>query len=608
MPDLLQRALTAETFVPVRRRLFRQLLESLLYEGALEATGTDRGRARIAGVDVRGEPVSYAFEMRVRQGFGRVAVGPRPVRRRAAGEEREADSLTRFLGEVGESLQASPERLAGFARELEETLVKDALARYVFERRPDAPPTASHDALEAQITDGHRYHPAYKSRLGFDVADNLAYGPEFAAPLHPLWLAARRSIAELTHAAGVGETGFLREQLGAAALDGFHATIRAAGEDPDEFVLLPVHPWQWRRRIARAFAEELHRRDLLVLGPDPHAFLAQQSIRTLACSDEPARPSLKLALSIVNTSTSRILASHTVANAPRVSRWLQGVVAGDRFLRDEERTVLLGEVMGCAVDPPGGPELLRADRYGALACIWRESLHARLDPGEQAMPFTGLTARTAGGTPLIDGWVRTLGLSRWLARVIEVSAKPLLHLLCGHGIALEAHAQNMLLLHREGRPTRVALKDFHDGVRFSRRLLAEPQLCPALAGTPPHHANRNSFLETDDVELVTDFLLDAFLFINLGELAIFLADAYGLQEREFWAIADAVVGGYEERFPQLADRFALFDVRKPTIAVEKLTTRRLLPDTELRLHAVRNPLAREARRCRDPTPPSGRQA
>jgi hypothetical protein len=32
-------------------------------------------------------------------------------------------------------------------------------------------------------------------------------------------------------------------------------------------------------------------------------------------------------------------------------------------------------------------------------------------------------------------------------------------------------------------------------------------------------------------------------------------------------------------------------VRKPAIAVEKLATRRLLPDTELRLHAVRNPLA-----------------
>jgi siderophore synthetase component len=148
-----------------------------------------------------------------------------------------------------------------------------------------------------------------------------------------------------------------------------------------------------------------------------------------------------------------------------------------------------------------------------------------------------------------------------------------------------------VLLHRGGVPTRVALRDFHDGVRFSRAALAEPELCPQLIPPPSHHQNRNSFLETDDLGLVADFLLDAFFFINLGELAIFLADAYDLDERSFWAIVDATIATYQRRFPELAERFALFDVRKPAIAVEKLATRRLLPDTELRLHAVRNPLA-----------------
>jgi siderophore synthetase component len=134
-------------------------------------------------------------------------------------------------------------------------------------------------------------------------------------------------------------------------------------------------------------------------------------------------------------------------------------------------------------------------------------------------------------------------------------------------------------------------------VRFARAQLAQPQLCPQLAPMPAHHQNRNSFLETDDLDLVADFLLDAFFFINIGELGIFLADAYDLPERDFWAIVSDVVAGYQRRFPELADRFALFDVRKPTIAVEKLTTRRLLPDTELRLHAVPNPLSQPPPRC-----------
>jgi 2-[(L-alanin-3-ylcarbamoyl)methyl]-3-(2-aminoethylcarbamoyl)-2-hydroxypropanoate synthase len=594
--ELVQRALTAPTFAVVRRRLLRQLLESLVYEGVLRVRAGDAGAAIADGVDERGEPVRYSFQARRRHGFDRVAVGPAPVRRHAGEEDREAASITLLLGELGDALQAEPQQLARFAHELEETLVKDALAQYVGERRKDVLAGGGYDALEAKIMDGHRYHPTYKSRVGFDVADNLAFGPEFAEPIRPLWLAARRSITAVTLSSTLREAPFLAAQLNVATLEDFAATIRAAGEDPADFTLLPVHPWQWREKIARAFAEALAAHDLVVLGEDPDRFVAQQSIRTLACVDAPQRPYLKLALSIVNTSTSRVLAPHTVHNAPLVSDWLAHLVGADPLLRDELRTVLLGEVMGSAVTPPAAAGLVRADGYGTLACIWRESLHPRLEPGEQAVPFNGLTARERDGTPLVDGWVRALGLAAWVSYVVEVSAVPLLHLLCRHGIALEAHAQNMVLLHRDGVPTRVALKDFHDGVRFARAHLAEPELCPALTATPAHHQNRNSFLETDDLDLVTDFLLDAFFFINIGELGIFLADAYDLPERDFWAIVSDVVEAYQRRFPDMAERFTLFDVRKPTIAVEKLTTRRLLPDTELRLHAVPNPLAGDAGR------------
>lgn len=589
--ELVQRALTAPTYALARRRLLRQLLESLLYEGALRVRTSAAGDTVVDGVDEHGGQVRYVFAARRRHGFDRIAVGPGPVRRLTGEAEHEAGSVTRFLGEVRDALQAQPEQLVRFAHELEETLVKDAVAQHVREQRADVLAGAGYDALEATIMDGHRYHPTYKSRLGFDIADNLAFGPEFAAPVRPLWLAARRGIAEVTLSRSVREADLVREQLGAAALDRFEATIRGSGEDPAQFTLVPVHPWQWRSKVASAFAAQLARRDLVVLGEDPQAFVAQQSIRTLACTDAPQRPYLKLALSIVNTSTSRVLAPHTVRNAPLVSDWLVRVAGGDPFLRDDLRTVLLAEVMGSSVSPPPAADLARAASYGTLACIWRESLHPRLDPGEQAVPFNGLTARERDGTPLIDGWVRALGLAPWLARVVDVSAIPLLHLLCRHGIALESHAQNMVLLHRDGVPTRVALKDFHDGVRFCREQLAEPGLCPDLAPPPAHHENRNSFLETDDLGLVSDFLLDAFFFINLGELAIFLSDAYALDEREFWAMAGDRIASYQRRFPELADRFALFDVRKPAIAVEKLALRRLLPDTELRLHAVPNPLA-----------------
>lgn len=589
-PDLVQRALRAPSFREVRRRLFRQLLESLLYERAVRVHENHDGQSAVDGVTPEGNRVRYLVTARRRFGFDRMAV-TEPVLRAAAEGTAEAESVTRFLTEVSTALDAEPELLTRFATELEQTLINDAVAQYVRTLRGDKLAGATFDELEGRITDGHRYHPAYKSRMGFDPADNYAFGPEFAHAVRPLWIAASNEITEVSTSTGLAGHDFARAHLDGPTMDRFTDILRSAGVAPEDFTLLPVHPWQWRELVTSAFAEQLRRGQLHVLGEDPDEFRAQQSIRTLACTNVPNRPYLKLALSIVNTSTSRLLAPHTVRNAPLVSDWLRDVADSDPFLRDDCRLVLLGEVHGVAVAPERSDGPVHADTYGALSCIWRDSLPARLDPGEQAVPFTGLTARELDGTPLIDAWVREHGLLGWLGRIVEVSAVPLLHLLCRHGIALESHAQNMVLLHHDGCPTRVALRDFHDGVRFSRTHLAEPGRCPALSATPSHHGNRNSFVETSNLDLVTDFLLDAFFFINLGELAIFLADSYDLDEREFWAVVRHRVAAYQDHFPELAHRFALFDLAKPTIDVERLTTRRLLPDTELRLHSVPNPLS-----------------
>ncbi|MGH3520215.1 MAG: IucA/IucC family protein [Haloechinothrix sp.] len=596
--DLIMSALRAPSYVSVRRRLFRQLLESLIYEDAIRVSAGDNGGSIVEGSDEHGCPVRYVFTASRRYGFDRISLGTDPVLRVTDHQSAEADSLTRFLGEVANALTADGDCLARFSRELEETLIKDALAQYVRAQRGDVLRDADYDTLEGTVTDGHRYHPTYKSRIGFDLTDNLAYGPEFIAPVRPIWIAAHRSITQVTVSETLSEDDFLCAQLGTRTVESFRQRIRDADANPGDYTLVPVHPWQWREHITRVFAGQLRRGELIALGEDPHTFLAQQSIRTLSCRDAPQRPYVKLALSIVNTSTSRVLAPHTVGNAPAVSDWLREVVDGDEFLRDECRVIALGEVMGSAVNPAPAAGFARAETYGTLACIWRESLHRFLGPSERAVPFTGLTARELDGTPLIEAWVRAAGVHEWLRRLVRVSVIPLLHLLFRHGIACEAHAQNMVLVQVDGLPTRIALKDFHDGVRFSRARLANPEKCPTLVGTPSHHVNANSFIETDDLDLVTDFLLDAFFFINFGELGIFLADHYEFGEREFWATVRDEVRSYQQRFPGLEERFTMFDVFKPAIAVEKLTTRRLLPDTELRLHTVSNPLAEPRSRSR----------
>ncbi|MBC3191058.1 siderophore biosynthesis protein [Pseudonocardia sp. C8] len=562
--DTVADALRAPTADAVRQRVLAQLVASLVAEDALKAErdGTS--------YTVRGT-ATYTFTAR-EHGFGRVRVHG-PVYR----DGEPARSPTRFLEEAGDLLDADPDRLPGFARELEETVLKDALAQHA---RPAGPidPGAGHDALEALAGDGHRYHPAYKSRLGFDVDDQLAFGPEFAPTVHPVWLAVDAALASVTPSA-TAPVGSDPEALWSAQLAGTGLV------PPPGTVPVPVHPWQWRTVIARAFAPELASGAIRVLGVDPHGYRPQASIRTLACVDAPSLPSPKLSLSITNTSTARGLAPYTVRNAAPISDWLAGLVAGDPVLR-AARPIVLREVLGISVGEGAGP--LDREREGALSVIWRESLHTHLDPDERAVPFPGLAARSPEGVPLIDPWIRARGARAWARELAEVAVVPLVHLLVRHGVALESHAQNMLLVHDGGRPTRVALKDFHDGVRFSRADLADPAACPPLEAPPAHHGNANSFLETDDLEAVTGFLLDALCFVNLTDVAHLLETEYGLAEAAFWAEVVGAVRAHAARVGEFAARLDRFDVFAPTLEVEKLTARRLHPDTEVRVRRVPN--------------------
>src|SRR5262249_33642058 len=158
-------------------------------------------------------------------------------------------------------------------------------------------------------------------------------------------------------------------------------------------------------------------------------------------------------------------------------------------------------------------------QYGALACIWRESVHLYVQAGEAAGPMTPAMHVDADGRPFVGPWGRGYGPQPRLKRLVEGAWPPGPHLLWEHGTALESHAQNMILLHEDGLPARVALKDFHDGVRFSKALLSGP--APALTAPPVEHArvNPNSFLETDDADELRDFTFDALFFVNLAELA-----------------------------------------------------------------------------------------
>ncbi|WP_197038444.1 IucA/IucC family protein [Billgrantia saliphila] len=583
-------------YARAEQRVLRQLIQGLIFEAVLpvveETAAGPEGWHSLAlmGRDADGSEVRYVALGKRKASFGRVCLALRPVQRQAADGSRRDATLACFLGEVLAEVVPS-QRLPDFMNELQQTLLKDAQSR-AMSGMPTAPDLNwDHDAWEGWLQEGHPYHPSYKSRLGFSLEDNARYGPEFRQAIRPIWLAVARTDCRLSISASVALGTFLREELGEAALARFRQQLVTAGCRAQDYAFLPVHPWQWSRVILPTFQAELASGRLVCLGQADDDYRAQQSIRTLANASRPQRSSLKLALSITNTSTSRILAAHTVENSARISDWLHDLVARDVTAR-RCGVIILREVLGVAYDVSRLAAPRRALAYGTLGAVWRESLHRYLQPGERALSFNGLTQLAGSGAPMLDGWVRRYGVEPWTQRLLEVTVTPLIHMLYAHGIGLESHGQNILLVHRDGWPERIALKDFHDGVRYSLPLLAEPGRAPDLVPEPASHAavNRNSYIQTDAADEVRDFTYDAFVFICLTELCLCLEQHYGLPEATFWAMAAETVHAYQAAHPGLKERFALFDLFTETVSIEELTRRRLFGDGEKRFAQRDNPL------------------
>lgn len=593
--SLLADALQSPVWGQVRQRIFRQLLESLLFENLLTLKADDAHQDtpafRIAAQAADGQPLSYRAEGKYQLGFNRPRLC-QPVYRQGPDGEVEATCLSQFLLEAVLPEDTDQERLMAFIDELQRTLLNDAIAQFYRQQRSELIRNQPYEAIEFASIDGHPYHPCYKSRIGFSQTDAIAYSPDFQPQFSLLWVAVRSPHIRVCALASLSPQGFVQAQLGEADYGRFIQAIRQTGAEPEDYHLLPVHPWQWQQ-LAPQLVHPLATQDIILLGAGGDRYCPQQSIRTLANLDYPQKAYVKLPLSILNTSTSRILAPHTVDNAAKISTWLTDLWQQDSYLSRDLQLVMLREVLGMAYGSELSSGTVGSATRGSLGVIWRESLQPYLQANEQAIPFHALTYIDSDRRPLVDNWIRTWGLEAWVVQWLRVSVTPLIHWLYAHGIAFEAHGQNMILLHRDGWPVRIALRDFHDGIRFSRAHLGQPEQCPPLTATPAEHArvNRNSYLETHRAAEVRDFLLDAFWLINLSEMAWFFQQAYGLSEFWFWSQVAQVVLDYQARFPHLKARFQLFDVFAETLQVEQLTKRRLFLETEVRVQAVPNPLA-----------------
>lgn len=578
---------TEAVYVGVQERIMRQTLEAMWFEGILDSQ-VSGSEWRTSGLTSSGDSVAYTCEAERKFSFGRVKVKKGSIQREGVN----CTDLDLFLEEIVlNALKGA--NVTAFIQELLETMAKDSQCQAILPL--NIPSEDRHyDALESHMTDGHLYHPSYKSRLGFSLKDNLAYGPEFNSEVALVWVAVKKEFAQTAVSAGYSSEKLVGQHLTGEDVERFHQMLEYDGKEGavtgESYVFIPVHPWQWEHQLESVYARQLMDGDIVYLGPSSSPYRAQQSIRSLSNRVNPDAPYIKLALSITNTSSTRILAQHTTQNAPLISDWLNNLVRDDELLQQAQFGILK-EIMGLSFRYEQLPATQYGRAYGTLGAIWRENVSVHLKPGETAWPLNALMLVQPDGVPFIQDAVERHGVEKWSEALVRTVTLPIIHLLYAHGIALESHAQNIILVLEDDLPKRIIIKDLHDGVRYVPDQLLHPERAPKLNPEPETHRkfNRYSFIYAGDVSEVRDYTYDAFFFICMTDIALAL-EKFGLSEEAFWQLCAGVIVDYQREHPEYAERFVAFDLFAEDALIEEMTKRRLYGDGELYFRKASNPL------------------
>ncbi|CDG17661.1 IucA/IucC family protein [Xenorhabdus doucetiae] len=317
-------------------------------------------------------------------------------------------------------------------------------------------PLSGYLASEQGLWFGHPSHPAPKARLWPAHLGQIRYAPEFQA------CTALHQFDVPLDGLSIGSDRLAPEQVLAGFADQSQARPGHA-----IIVMHPVQAWLFRQdeRVRQLLASDT----IIDLGPTGYIGSPTASIRTwyLPEHDYFIKGSLNV----------------RITNCVRKNAWyeLESTLIIDRLLHHLTETT--PETLGGFVtaQEPGtlswSPRLAsEADRHWfreQTGAILRENFCRRFGEARCLLGGT-LFARGGNAVPLIHGLFRdTSGqepdddqLLRWFSDYQARLLSPVLSLFFNHGIVLEPHLQNSVVIHRNGWPEQVLLRDF-EGVKLT---------------------------------------------------------------------------------------------------------------------------------------------
>lgn len=542
------------------QRLIEMAIAEFLYEEIIQVTDLKNNRYQLTLDDQ-----TYTFKAQ-NYLLGHWQIEEGSVRELSVAEDLPAWNLHTFIRAFSNQTEVKPFTKAYLIKEMNNTWLAEAHLFDESRLSSEAALTASHHEIEGMLR-GHPWLIMSKGRMGFGYDDYLSAAPELSPTVKVLWLAVHRDLVEFRSTEEWQAGTLYQYELDAEELDSFEQQLHERGCSCRDYFLIPVHAWQWHQWLVPTYANEIVDRRIIELGVGQDDYVPMQSIRTLCNISQPERHYVKLPVSIFNTAVYRGLPSKRNLAAPAVTAWLKQIQSQDSDLK-QSGVAFLGEVATLTIHQPcfdqieGAPYQFK-ELFG---CLWRESVDPVIGTGEQALSQAALLHRDINGQSILAVLIQASGLSplQWLKRFAEVSVTPLLICLYKYGLAFSPHGENTMLIHANGVPQKMVLKDFIDDIN-----LVDEDF-PELASLPIE----GQILLRHPAHELSHFIFTGLFMVHYRYICnVFLQDYPEHSEVEFWQTISSVIDAFHQAHPELAERiekFAMFRAEFEKICLNRV--------------------------------------
>ncbi|NWQ44388.1 hypothetical protein MLOOGBEN_27245 [Bacillus sp. EB106-08-02-XG196] len=562
-------------------------------------------RHSLGRFDLEGDVMEYRRE------HSRVIIHPAEllvlVRQEGLLKDAEEKQFHRFKMEIQNGVANLTLALAGAARRKRELVTIAKLERiqtsleWVLKQSKDNKNFSPLAFFEQWVVEGHPLHPGAKTKFGLGVADVIRYSPEWGATPDVAFIAVDKEYCQTTSIDEHTVTTRLNQEY--EGLQSFVGkTLHKQGLDPNQFELIPVHPWQFDHTLYTMYKEEIEQKRIVPISDFRIPTQSLVSFRSLAPIQNRGQRKhhIKTAVNLQTTSAIRTVSPNSVENGPILSK----IVAS---IQEKEKNfggsfVVLQERAGIYFRPIN-PALSEEDRWtlqANLASILRENPENHVK-NEEEIPM--VAAALLADSPisgkliaveLIEELAGHHGLSDlaeaaalFILRYAQASIPGFLTLMVRYGISLEGHMQNSVSVFRNGELVRILIRDF-GGVRIlPERLKKQGFQAEFYPG---------SSTVTEKVDQLRNIISYSVMQNHFAELITCIVRALGINEENLWKPVHAVCKAIFEdlkKDPYIgeqakADEQAFFH---PMISLKALTTMRLRGDiTAYSFMKVPNPM------------------